>query len=338
MTTNRKRSQLALMTVALAACGHLSTPALVDTTAGPPVAGAPREAPSVGAAEGRGSSAESSARSTPPRPANPSRPPSASAMKSAAPRSEAASPPAPSLSSSGDGSYLDDRPSEAERSQPEREERPGLGTVFGETRSSHARDVVFERATDQPFAVAVIHYNDLLGVQAMVSYDRRRGALVDGPVPVRGGLGVSVVDEQGGRLGAHSLGGRVYVVGEAGARYSLIVDNQTDRRFEAVASVDGLDVVDGQPASVARRGYIVEPWSRVTIDGFRRNLDEVAAFRFGAVSASYAANTAAGDRNVGVIGVAFFDQQGAAPWSDEEIEQRRSASPFSDARFARPPR
>ena len=262
-------------------------------------------------------------------------------MKSESPRGEAGPPAPPSLPSSEEPSYRDERSSDAERSQAsqqEHEERPGLGTVFGETRSSHARDVVFERATDRPFAVAVIHYNDLLGVQAMVSYDRRRGALVDGPVPVRGGLGVSVVDEQGGRLSAHSLGGRVYVVGASGARYSLVIDNQTDRRFEAVASVDGLDVVDGQPASVARRGYLVEPWSRVTIDGFRRNLDEVAAFRFGAVSASYAAGTAAGDRNVGVIGVAFFDQQGAAPWSDEEIELRRSASPFSDARFARPPR
>jgi hypothetical protein len=221
------------------------------------------------------------------------------------------------------------------RPEPTPESRPGLGTTFGETRSSRVRDVAFERAADRPQALATLYYNDRPGVDAMVAYDRR-SARLDAPVPIRGGLTASVVDEAGRPLEAMSVGGRIYVIGEVGGRYALQVHNLTNRRYELVASVDGLDVVDGRPASVEKRGYLIDPYGTITIDGFRRNHDEVAAFRFGAVSESYAAKTS-GDRNVGVIGLAFFDEVGAEPWTDGEIEKRRTAQPFSDARFAQPP-
>ena len=43
------------------------------------------------------------------------------------------------------------------------------------------------------------------------------------------------------------------------------------------------------------------------------------------------------DRNVGVIGVAFFQEAGSRfPWSEREIERRNSADPFP-GRFATPP-
>ena len=186
------------------------------------------------------------------------------------------------------------------------------------------------------FSIATIYYNDAAGVNAMVSYDLRASARLDAPVPVRGGLTASVLDENGAPLQAMSVGGRVYLIGEAGRRYALRIENHTNRRYEAVVSVDGLDVVDGQPASLDKRGYVIDPFATLTVDGFRRNYDEVAAFRFGAVSQSYAAKTS-GDRNVGVVGLAFFAERGAPPWSEEEIERRRTAQPFSDARFATPP-
>src|SRR6185369_11979289 len=82
------------------------------------------------------------------------------------------------------------------RPEPTPESRPGLGTTFGETRSSRVRDVAFERASDRPLTVASIYYNDRTGVDAMVAYDSR-SARLDAPVPVRGGLTASVVDEAG---------------------------------------------------------------------------------------------------------------------------------------------
>ena len=70
--------------------------------------------------------------------------------------------------------------------------------------------------------------------------------------------------------------GREYVAGVDGQRYSIEIANDTGLRVEAVASVDGLDVIDGQRGSLAKRGYLVEPGSTLQIDGFRCSRDRVA--------------------------------------------------------------
>jgi hypothetical protein len=219
--------------------------------------------------------------------------------------------------------------------QPPRE-RPGLATSWGESRPSHVREVSFERADeDAPFAVATLFYNDRAGVDAMAAHDLQSASL-DAAVPIAGGLWVSLVDESGAPLPALSGGGRVYVLGEAGRRYSLLIANRTDLRYEAVISVDGLDVLDGKPAAVGKRGYLIGPHGTITVEGFRRSLEQVAAFRFGSVGASYAARTV-GDRNVGVIGFAFFGERGATPWTETEIDRRHQATPFPEGRFATAP-
>ncbi len=103
--------------------------------------------------------------------------------------------------------------------------------------------------------------------------------------------------------------GRYFVEGSAGDRYALRVRNNTGSRVEVVASVDGLDVVDGKTGDyVHKRGYVIAPWQTYDIEGFRLDLGRVAAFRFSSVGDSYAAKK--GDaRNVGVIGVAFFAER-----------------------------
>jgi hypothetical protein len=215
------------------------------------------------------------------------------------------------------------------------EERPGLGTIWGETRSSPLREVPFERASSVPFAQGTLFYDDSDGVEAMAGRDQ----LSDAAPPAYAGLETAVVDDRGQPLETVWAAGRIYVVGEEGRRYRLRVHNRTARRVEVVASVDGLDVMDGRGASLEKRGYLVEPHGTLTIDGFRRNLSEVAAFRFGAVPDSYAARTGE-DRNVGVIGFAFFDERWARFQEHErsdEAERRRNARPFSDSRFAQPP-
>jgi hypothetical protein len=52
------------------------------------------------------------------------------------------------------------------------------------------------------------------------------------------------------------------------------------------------------------------------------------------VSESYAARTS-GDRNVGVIGFAFFAERGSR-WTNDEIRRRETANPFPGG-FAEPP-
>jgi hypothetical protein len=143
-----------------------------------------------------------------------------------------------------------------------------------------------------------------------------------------------VVDEHGRLLRGGQAAGRTYVIGRDGDRYELEITNDTPATFEVVASVDGLDVIDGKPASVQKRGYVIQPHTTLRIDGFRTSNQSVAAFRFGSVRDSYAARTS-GDRNVGVIGLAFFAERGAR-WTPEELRRRETADPFPN-RYAQPP-
>ncbi len=256
----------------------------------------------------------------------------ATADKSAPAPREAGAPPAAArgqaTGASADGAY---QPTPA----PEKE-RPGLGTEWGETRDSRVSSAPFERQDySTPFSTASFFYNDESGVRAMLGsgyWDRR----TDGVSTARGAITIRVVDDRGAPLPTFAAGGRSYVMGNDGARYAIRIENQTGARFEAVATVDGLDVIDGQPGSFEKRGYLVQPWSTVEIDGFRRSEAQVAAFRFGRVKDSYAAKRGS-DRNVGVIGVAVFQERGSSwPWTRRELERRDGADAFP-GRFAPAP-
>lgn len=120
---------------------------------------------------------------------------------------------------------------------------------------------------------------------------------------------IELVSNAGQRLDTYHHRGRVYVNGQSGERYSIKVQNPTNRRIEAVISVDGLDVIDGKAANYKRkRGYIIQPHGQVIVDGFRVSTESVASFRFSSVSASYAGRKGKA-RNVGVIGVAVFTEK-----------------------------
>jgi hypothetical protein len=221
--------------------------------------------------------------------------------------------------------------------EPAPRDRPGLGTEWGEARESHIREVSFFRASpDQPFAVSQLFYNDRQGVEALAAYHGGAPRFHDVPA-ANGAITVSVRDAWGEPLDALRVSDRIYVVGQEGERYSIILSNRSPRRFEAVATVDGLDVISGKTGSFSNRGYVLLPWASLEIDGFRQSEDEVAAFRFSKVRDSYAAQRGEA-RNVGVIGIAFFAERGD-DWSTDELRRRDTATPFpTEGRFALPPR
>jgi len=149
---------------------------------------------------------------------------------------------------------------------------------------------------------------------------------------------VELVDEGGAVLPAFEHRGRTFVLGTRGRRYAVRIRNQTGGRVEVVLSVDGRDAIDGRPSSFAKRGYIVDPWSDVLVDGFRLSDAAVAAFRFGTVSSSYAARM--GDaRDVGAIGVAVFAEapRFVPPPRRYEDRAREEAAPSADAGSAAQP-
>ena len=212
-------------------------------------------------------------------------------------------------------------------------ERPGLGTSYGEQVSSQISYHPFERASAAPWAEVALHYNDAQGVAAHADY------LGAAPAPIEvyagdGSLTVSLVDEHGRLLPGYQVAGRTLIVGADGERYRIVVRNATTARFEVVASVDGLDVIDGRPADPDRRGYLVDPHDSLVIDGFRTSDSSVAAFRFGSVADSYAAQTG-NDRDVGVVGLAIFAERGAV-WTPAEIERRDTADAFPARTYADP--
>ncbi len=119
---------------------------------------------------------------------------------------------------------------------------------------------------------------------------------------------IDLLAPSGQTLPTYEYRGRYYALGEAGQRYTVRVRNPTARRVEAVISIDGLDAIDGEPADYAiKRGYIVPARGEVRVDGFRVSERAVAAFRFSSVSGSYAGRKGM-PRNVGVIGVAIFEE------------------------------
>lgn len=210
-------------------------------------------------------------------------------------------------------------------------ERPGLATGWGDEKESRLNEVAFTRAKSGPDGTDVIFYNDKEGIKAMSRYpssakplQQAAGGLVEWGV--KGGIGYLPAYKEWGY-------GRRLVAGEKNQQYAIVVKNRCKSPLEIVASVDGLDVMDGKTASFSKRGYIIAPGKTLVIDGFRTSMSSIASFKFSGVANSYA-NLRHGDtRNVGVIGIAVFTKKGAHPWKwmPDEIQTRGNARAFAEA-------
>lgn len=173
-----------------------------------------------------------------------------------------------------------------------------LGTQWGEDVVSHVSTLDLRRAGDRPLAMQEIRYSAAPGTGERL----RTLPLADGRVSLR------VLRAHGGAWPMWRNGGEVHVQGRKDERYVLEYRNHSARTHEIVATVDGLDVLSGQPGSTRHRGHVLRPGETLRIEGFRMSRDAVAAFRFAAVEDAYAANTPAGSvRDTGVIGTAVFE-------------------------------
>src|SRR4051812_28618495 len=136
--------------------------------------------------------------------------------------------------------------------------------------------------------------------------------LCAGGAAAHGGMAdLSVYDRtEGRRLAVYWHEGRAYVVGKPGNEYQVTVRNRQRDDVLAVVSVDGVNVVSGETANPGQTGYVLSPLQSYAIRGWRKSLEETAAFYFTALPDSYAARTGRPD-NVGVIGVALFRKKKA---------------------------
>ena len=149
-------------------------------------------------------------------------------------------------------------------------------------------------------------------------------------------ISVEVVSDQRGTLPVFRQGGRYYVPGDHGERYSLRLTNNTGQRILAVVSVDGVNIISGQNASTNQTGYVINPWQTTDIQGWRKSQQDVARFYFTSRSDSYSTRTGR-PGNEGIIGVAVFDEKirypqprGRAP--DQEVMAESSADSVAGER------
>jgi hypothetical protein len=146
----------------------------------------------------------------------------------------------------------------------------------------------------------------VLGVAAAAAHGPRWRRPPPRPVP---SFSLSLEDGAGRSLQTFHHRGTAWVLGEHGDRYVVVVRNPTAERVEAVVSVDGRDVLSGQAANFRRhRGYVIQPFGSVRIEGFRQSLSSVATFRFTDPGSSYSSRMGTPE-NVGVVGVAFFRER-----------------------------
>ena len=170
------------------------------------------------------------------------------------------------------------------------------------------------------------------------------GVQAHAPVPPQAGplADIEIVDRDSGeRLPIYQHQGRRYVAGVPGRRYAIAVTNRTAQRVLAVMAVDGINAVSGDTAAWHQTGYVLHPWQRYEVRGWRKSRERVAAFEFTALPDSYAARTGRPD-DVGVIGVALFRERvrpapplrshGGAASNDAAAAPRADAPPPSAER------
>jgi len=139
-------------------------------------------------------------------------------------------------------------------------------------------------------------------------------AAFSGHAAAVGGLAdLTVFDRSEGRnLPVYWHEGRAYVVGKPGNEYQLNLRSRQGEEVLAVLSVDGVNVITGETATVQQSGYVLSPWRPLEVRGWRKDLSRTAAFYFTSLPDSYAARTGRPD-DVGAIGVALFRKKAPEP-------------------------
>lgn len=133
------------------------------------------------------------------------------------------------------------------------------------------------------------------------------------PALARPPVQLSVIDRDGGgQLQPTWHRGQHWIAGTPGHRYAVRLTNTSNERVLVVLSIDGVNAVSGETADPSQAGYVLAPWQSTQVEGWRKSLDEVAAFVFTDLGDSYAARTGRPE-NAGVIGIAVFDEARRMP-------------------------
>lgn len=198
-----------------------------------------------------------------------------------------------------------------------------LGTQWGDEVNSRVTTVDLRRATNEPIEQMQVYYAD----------KNYTGRTLNSMALVAGKVDFSVSADNS-KLPLYRDRGNYYVRGKAGQAYRLVYNNNSANTYEIVASVDGLNVIDGSAASRRGKGYVLGPNKNLVIEGFRKSQNAVASFVFSKPENAYAANTNTGSiDNTGVIGSVIYELYDPS----KSKSQQPRAFP-ADSGYAKPPR
>ncbi|MCX5466637.1 hypothetical protein [Acinetobacter nematophilus] len=173
-----------------------------------------------------------------------------------------------------------------------------LGTKWGDDLNSYVTQVDLKRLSNRPMDETQVRYAN----------KQFSGRSINSISLAAGKVSFSIVDDRGRILPLYRDGQNYYLSAIDGQSYQLRYSNTSNQTFEIVASVDGLDVLDGSRASRSNSGYVLRPYSSFAIEGFRKSNSSVASFTFSRPKDAYAANSANGSvQNTGVIGTVVYE-------------------------------
>ena len=132
--------------------------------------------------------------------------------------------------------------------------------------------------------------------------------------------------DTGALLPQYAHDGQRWTPGERGHRYGVRLRNASPQRVLVVLSVDGINAISGEQATPDQTGYVLNPWQSTDITGWRKSNYQVAQFVFSSPGDSYAERTGRGD-NLGVVGIAVFNERNPVRWEHRPTAPLRRAVP-----------
>jgi len=193
-----------------------------------------------------------------------------------------------------------------------------LGTKWGDDVNSYVTQINLKRLSNSPIDETQIRY----------ASKQFSGRSVNSISLVAGKISFSVIDDRGRIIPLYRDGQSYYLSANDGQSYQLRYSNTSNQTFEIVASVDGLDVLNGRKASKSNSGYVLRPLSSFSIEGFRKSNSSVASFTFSKPKDSYAANSAYGAiQNTGVIGTVVYELKAPKYYPTKQTSEGYAPAP-----------
>ncbi len=173
-----------------------------------------------------------------------------------------------------------------------------LGTMWGDEVASHSRTVDAKRLSENPILESQLRYAAKVFT----------GKSINTMSLNAGKISFSVIGDGGEILPIYRDGQKYYLTAKDGESYQLRYENHTNQAYEVVASVDGLDVLNGLSSSKYNTGYLLYPKAILVIEGFRKSDKAVASFTFSKTKDAYASNNIDGSEdNTGIIGTVVYE-------------------------------